>query len=1268
MPERLLRVLEDCGVTLSPQELLDILWLALRLPQGADAPLAHTIVGAPASPDPTTDNTPPSPRPLPDAPPPEPSDPQPNQAYASPERTPPSTTGAAAGSSPARPIRLPEERAFPIGDLSLTRALRPLKQRRTHGESTELDEDATVAAYAGSGLLEMVMRPAQRRWLDLVLVVDDGLSMLLWRRLASELRALFERLGAFRDVRVYGLTSRGPDAPYLSARPFQQAARLSPAVVQDVSGRTLTLVISDGIGDAWHDGRLHATLASWATRGPTAVVHALPQRLWASTGLRAEQWKITSSSPGAANRSWRVDDPVLPPGLIEFDGLPVPLLELGPGRTSVKAWARLIASTRANATLPLLTPPIAPVTPDVPTPEPPPNPSSNTGNGAVPAAGTGAAAAAAVMHFRDAASPQAYQLAAHLAAVAPATVAVMRLVQAALPVTTAHLAEVFLGGLMRPVDESQPVELRSFDFDEAARQILLDTIPIAQLEATRRTVGKRIMELAGHAGTFPAWVPHPLGHESLPIAGAPFATLTTRQPAKPTAPTPDPTEAVQPVQSLPHPRVALMIATGHYADESLPDLSSTYEQADALARVLRDPRIGDFDEVVMLADPTIQDLRVQIEEFLNARGRDDLVVIHISGHALLDTQGRPYFAASDTVPVRLALTGLGVQSLTDLLNGCLARQQLVILDCSFNDAFSRGRQDFDDISKIPHILQANRRGREVAASSRVIEYVFETEPYSDPSTGGSLLTNALIEGLRTGNADLDGDGLVSTSDIFGYSYDRITAEDIRQTPRRSWYGGERELILARRAQPTLTTPSSPTDDPSDPIEPSAHRVCVAIDIAQFTQRSGAAQQPRSHLYNLVALALRRVDIDFARLPVTDYTDGIFFTLPGDIRSDAVIGFIDAMKATMSHMRDPRGYVLHLRMALSSGPVEHATSGLAGAAVEHSARLLESTELSEALVGNPVANLAIAISDSLFRNLIIRAGIASVLYDFRSTHIELREKGFSTEAWIYPRNTTTSVEGELVDLVGMNPFKEHLRVLRPVIAAQVDGRGADLALMPTQLHSLFIGNPGTGKTTAARILGRMLYSEGVLRTSRITEVTARDLLGFYAGQTVPRTAAAVSSALDGILLINDVGRLADASARTFNTEAVMALLNEMESHRGRLVVVLADTPQGMAKFLNSNPIARERFPYTVKFPDLSTEELMRIADKVIENRGLNFLDESIELLGEIVSGIHGDHGADFTNAWTIRSLVESIAAAWFARIGNANPSAPVTPEDLRSLRR
>lgn len=515
MLHRVRDALSGDGELLDTEELRDVLWLAARLPPAAVAALAGAA-------EPAAETAPPAESAV--APPfgggDEHRDPPPNDdrngavpgatvagggARTSQEdglhAAPVSPIQAASSDRSAMAVRAPGMKALDGRELRIGRALRPLRQLRPDRLRTELDVDATVSAMAETGLLDAVLRPARTRWLDLTVLVDDGVSMLLWQRFAGEVRALMERCGAFRDVRLHGLDSRTPGGPRLTGRPYGGRDRARPmSTVLDPSGNTLLLVVSDGVGRAWRDGTMHRELDRAASTGPVAVLHALPPRLWAGSGIDARPWRVTTRRRGAANRSWQVEDPILPPELAPYDGVPVPVLSAE--GSDIGTWAQLIGSPGETVVLPLLT------GPDTPVPA--------VGARAFTRAVGSVAAEEAVLRFKTSASSEAYRLAAHLAAVAPLPVPAMRLVQHALQpcVDTAHLAEVFLGGLMHGVDGSADLpHQKTFDFTEDIRTVLLGTVPPSELVRTARAVTAHLTGLPNASTGFPAWLPHPEGPE-----------------------------------------------------------------------------------------------------------------------------------------------------------------------------------------------------------------------------------------------------------------------------------------------------------------------------------------------------------------------------------------------------------------------------------------------------------------------------------------------------------------------------------------------------------------------------------------------------------------------------------------------------------------------------------------------------------------------------------------------------------------------------------
>ncbi|MEU5789108.1 caspase family protein [Micromonospora purpureochromogenes] len=261
---------------------------------------------------------------------------------------------------------------------------------------------------------------------------------------------------------------------------------------------------------------------------------------------------------------------------------------------------------------------------------------------------------------------------------------------------------------------------------------------------------------------------------------------------------------MRPVPDLSGPRHALVVATTTYTDTAFACLRAPAQDAADIIDVLGDVDIGGFSITPVLDRPEYE-VRRMVGAFLTGRSVDDLVLIYLSCHGVLDARGRLYFAATDTVKTQLSSTAVESTWLLDRLEECRARRQVLILDCCFSGAFAhtKGSTELD----LERRLVGAGRGRAVLTASRAGEYSYEGTPLPDASPHRSVFTAAFVDGLRSGEADLDGDGYISVEDAYAYAADQVKATGGEQSPQRWLYGAEGEILLARSPRGVAITPA-----------------------------------------------------------------------------------------------------------------------------------------------------------------------------------------------------------------------------------------------------------------------------------------------------------------------------------------------------------------------------------------------------------------------------------------------------------------------------
>ena len=242
-------------------------------------------------------------------------------------------------------------------------------------------------------------------------------------------------------------------------------------------------------------------------------------------------------------------------------------------------------------------------------------------------------------------------------------------------------------------------------------------------------------------------------------------------------------------------RYALLVATGEYADARLSRLRSPEQDAERLADVLKDHKIGGFDDVEVLHDKTDSQVRAALDQILSDRDRDDLVLIYFSCHGQVTDQQRLYFACSNTDYDHLASSSIARSYLNELMEDCPAAGRILILDCCFSGAFAQG---FKAAAGGPLDGQVGR-GYVVMTASSDYEYAFEEESLSLNAPRVSLFTDVMLQGLSSGAADLDGDGRVTIDELFRYTHEAVARRRPDQNPKLFAYSVEPNLYIARAA-------------------------------------------------------------------------------------------------------------------------------------------------------------------------------------------------------------------------------------------------------------------------------------------------------------------------------------------------------------------------------------------------------------------------------------------------------------------------------------
>ena len=258
--------------------------------------------------------------------------------------------------------------------------------------------------------------------------------------------------------------------------------------------------------------------------------------------------------------------------------------------------------------------------------------------------------------------------------------------------------------------------------------------------------------------------------------------------------------------------------------------------------------------------------------------------------------------------------------------------------------------------------------------------------------------------------------------------------------------------------------------------------------------------------------------------------------------------------------------------------------------------------------------------------------------------------------------------QLESLVGLDEVKKDVKNLVNLMKVRKLRQENDLPVPPMSLHMVFMGNPGTGKTTVARLISGLYAAIGVLSKGQLVEVDRSGLVAGYVGQTALKTQEAIKSALGGVLFIDEAYSLSSGGENDFGREAIETILKAMEDHRDDLIVIVAGYDEPMQKFLSSNPGLESRFNKYFYFPDYTGEQLLAIFKNQCQKNSYTLSPEAEEAAGALFDRLYEERDDNFGNGRDVRNCFEDMIVRQSNRVAMMeNPSKDdlmaVLPEDL-----
>ena len=263
----------------------------------------------------------------------------------------------------------------------------------------------------------------------------------------------------------------------------------------------------------------------------------------------------------------------------------------------------------------------------------------------------------------------------------------------------------------------------------------------------------------------------------------------------------------------------------------------------------------------------------------------------------------------------------------------------------------------------------------------------------------------------------------------------------------------------------------------------------------------------------------------------------------------------------------------------------------------------------------------------------------------------------------PKPDFDTLMAELNELVGLDEVKKDIKNLVNLMKVRKLRQANDLPVPPMSLHMVFLGNPGTGKTTVARIVSGLYAAIGVLEKGQLVEVDRSGLVAGYVGQTALKTQEVIKKAIGGVLFIDEAYSLASGGENDFGREAIETILKAMEDHRDELIVIVAGYTGPMEKFINSNPGLESRFNKYIFFPDYNGEQLMEMFRIRCRKNGYTLTEEADKAATEAFTDLYENRGDNFGNGRDVRNCFEDMIVRQSNRVAQMeNP----TKDDLMTV--